>query len=89
MEAVRELVLTNKYGLHARPAMRFVEAAMKFSCEVYVTKDGQEVNGKSVMGMMLLAAEKGSVLAVRTVGDDAEPAIEAIARLVGDRFGEE
>ena len=79
----------NKFGLHARPAAEFVKAAGRFEAEVFVRKDDLEVNGKSIMGMMMLAAECGSEITIRALGTDSDAAVEALARLVETRFGEE
>ncbi len=84
----RIVVIRNRYGLHARPAAEFVKLSSRFTAKVTVEKDGLEVNGKSIMGVMMLAAECGSTLRIRAVGDDATEALEALATLVGDRFGE-
>ena len=81
-EASRLVSVKNKYGLHARPAAEFVKLASRFQSEVWVEKDGLEVNGKSIMGVLMLAAESGSQLRLRTVGDDAEAALDALAQLV-------
>ena len=89
MELQKSLPLKNRYGLHARPAMRFVEEASQFQSEVFVTKDDEEVNGKSIMGLMTLAAECGSILHLRVVGKDAEEALNALTSLVDGRFGED
>ena len=89
MEIQRSIPVKNRYGLHARPAMKFVESASAYEAEVYVAKDGEEVNGKSIMGLMTLAAECGSTLQLRAVGTDAEEAVEALVRLVESRFGED
>ena len=70
--------LTNKYGLHARPATLFVETCNRFPCDVVVLKEGQEVNGKSIMGIMMLAAECGSQIILQVEGDDAQEAIEEL-----------
>lgn len=85
----RSVVIQNKYGLHARPAAEFVKQAHKFSCDVWVRKDELEVNGKSIMGMMMLAAEQGSEIVIRASGGDAEEAVEALAEMVLTRFGED
>jgi len=86
----KALVVENKYGLHARPATRFVEAASRFNCEVVLLKDGEEVNGKSIMGLMMLGAEKGAELTIRCFGaDDAEECLQALIRLIESKFGEE
>ncbi len=85
----KDLVLKNKYGLHARPATLFAETASGFRSEITVTKDGQDVNGKSIFGLMMLAAEAGSTLRVRAVGEDSEEAVAALEKLVESRFNEE
>lgn len=85
----RSVVIQNKYGLHARPAAEFVKAAHAFDCDVWVRKDDLEVNGKSIMGMMMLAAERGSEIMIRASGADAEEALEKLVGLVDSRFGEE
>lgn len=84
----RIVVIRNKYGLHARPAAEFVKLSARFTSKVTVEKDGLEVNGKSIMGVMMLAAECGSTLKIRAVGEDASAALDALAALVGERFGE-
>lgn len=89
MEIQKSVSLSNRYGLHARPAMRFVEEASQYEAEVYVTKDDEEVNGKSIMGLMTLAAECGTILHLRVVGEDADKAVEALTALVESRFGED
>ncbi len=78
----------NPLGMHARPAAEFVKIAGRFSSSVEVRKDDVSVNGKSIMGVLMLAAEQGSVLVVTAVGDDAGPAAEALAALVEAGFGE-
>ncbi len=88
-EHVRDVTVANVYGLHARPAAEFVKLAGKFESEILVSKDGLEVNGKSIMGVMMLAAEKGSTIQIRARGADARKAVEALVRLVADGFGEE
>ena len=86
----RSLVIENKYGLHARPATQFVETASRFNCEVTILKDGEEVNGKSIMGLMMLGAEKGTRLTLRCFGsDDAEECMRSLVALVQGKFGEE
>lgn len=86
---VKELVVLNKLGLHARPAAMFVRIANRFSCEISVEKDGEEVNGKSIMGLMMLAAGCGSHLTVSASGEDAEKALQEIEDLVKRKFDEE
>jgi phosphocarrier protein len=82
-------VIRNELGMHARAATKFVQLAAKFGCEVFVEKDGQEVNGKSIMGVLMLVASMGSVIIIRTRGPQAREAGEALAKLVEERFGEE
>ena len=86
---VREIPIVNRLGLHARPAAMFVRIASKFRCEVWVAKEGEEVNGKSIMGLMMLAAGQGSKLQIRCEGADAEQAILEIEELIKSRFNEE
>jgi phosphocarrier protein HPr len=88
MMCEREVRIENRNGLHARPAAEIVKAASKFRSEVTIRRDDLEVNGKSIMGVMMLAAEYGTTIFLRADGDDAEQAVEAIAALVASRFGE-
>ncbi len=81
--------IVNSLGLHARPAAAFVKIAGRFRCHLAVRKDDLEVNGKSIMGMMMLAAECGSELQLRAEGEDAEQAVEALIALVQGGFGED
>ncbi|MFC1646058.1 HPr family phosphocarrier protein [Candidatus Omnitrophota bacterium] len=76
------VVVNGKQGLHARPAAIFVQIASKFDSKITVTKDEQEVNGKSIMGILMLAAEKGSEIQITAEGDDAKEAIESLEELV-------
>ncbi len=85
----RAVVIQNKYGLHARPAAEFVKRAHQFSADVWVRKEDLEVNGKSIMGMMMLAAEQGSEIVIRAAGQDAEAAVEGLSELVSGHFGED
>jgi phosphocarrier protein HPr len=85
----RVVVIQNKYGLHARPAAEFVKKAHQFTADVWVRKDELEVSGKSIMGMMMLAAERGAEIVIRAAGDDAEQAVDTLSALVDGRFGEE
>ena len=78
--------IVNRAGMHARPASEFVRIAGRFKSEVRVEKDGLEVNGKSIMGVLMLAAEQGSDLSIRAEGDDAEQALAALAELVARGF---
>ncbi len=80
--------IVNRLGLHARPAAEFVKVAARFRSSIAVRKDALEVNGKSIMGMMMLAAECGSELVIRIEGEDADAALEALRALVAAGFGE-
>ena len=84
----REVEIVNKLGLHARAAARLVTEASLYDCEVLLRRAEQEVNGKSIMGVMMLAAGQGSRLTLITDGDDEENAMAALERLIADRFGE-
>jgi phosphocarrier protein HPr len=84
----REATIVNQEGLHARPAARIVRLANGFAAEIQLAKDGLEVNGKSIMGVMMLAAECGSSIVIRADGPDAEQAVQALAELVASGFGE-
>jgi len=89
MQSSVEVPILNRLGLHARPAAEFVKIASRFQCEVWVRKDEVEVSGKSIMGVMMLAAEYGSQLTIRADGTDAEAALEALRELIANRFGED
>ena len=92
MTAEKDLTVTNERGLHARPAMQFVDLANSFQSQVTVSKDGSdpiEVDGKSVMQMITLEATQGTVLHVKAEGDDAEEAVRQLAELVASKFGED
>jgi phosphocarrier protein len=84
----RTVQIVNKNGLHARPAAEIVKISAKFQSEITLVKDGMEVNGKSIMGVMMLAAECGSSLLMRAEGADADAALEALATLITNKFGE-
>ena len=84
----RSVTIVNKNGLHARPAAELVKTASKFQSEITMVREDLEVNGKSIMGVMMLAAECGAELLVRADGPDAEQAVQAIADLVARKFGE-
>jgi phosphocarrier protein len=84
----RRVRVQNRMGLHARPAAEFVKLASKFMAEIQLAKDGLSVNGKSIMGVMMLAAEQGSELVIRAEGVDALDAAEALGTLIGQGFGE-
>ena len=81
--------IKNKLGLHARAAALFVQLSNKFTSEILVEKNGQEVNGKSIMGILILAATQGSKITVRADGEDAKAAMEALGGLIDNGFGEE
>ena len=85
----REMVVTNKLGIHARPAAMFVKTANRFDCDVMVEKDGEKVNGKSIMGLMMLAAGPGSHLKVHADGTDAGKALAEIESLINNKFDED
>ena len=84
----RHVQIINKLGLHARPAAEIVKTAAKFECDITLTRDDLEVNGKSIMGVMMLAAEFGSTIALRADGPDEEQAVDALAALVASKFRE-
>ena len=85
----RRLLIANELGMHARAATKFVQTANRFKCDVDVEKDGQVVNGKSIMGVLMLVAAKGTSILIRARGGDAEACVLALADLVGSRFGED
>ena len=89
VELARTVQVRNKYGLHARPAAEFVKLANQFKSDIMVTKQDTVVNGKSIMGMMMLAAECGVEITVRASGPDAEAAVQELVSLVEQGFGEE
>jgi len=88
-KASKQLVVCNKLGIHARPAALFVKTANRFHCEITVEKDGEVVNGKSIMGLMMLAAGPGSRLTVAAEGGDAESALVELEALIIRKFGED
>jgi phosphocarrier protein len=85
---VRTFVIVNSLGLHARAAAQLVQTANRYRAEVHVEKDGMEVNGKSIMGVLTLAAAKGATISISIEGEDAETAMCALAKLVEAGFGE-
>ena len=87
--ASREVKVTNKLGIHARPAAMFVKVANKFESDILVEKDGEQVNGKSIMGLMMLAAGQGSKLIISAEGPDAEAAVRELESLFQRKFDEE
>jgi phosphocarrier protein len=84
----KEMQIINELGLHARAAAAFVKVANRYRSDIMVSKDSLTVNGKSIMGVLMLAAAKGASIVVEAKGDDAQDALKALAALVGDRFGE-
>jgi phosphocarrier protein HPr len=84
----RTVQILNKNGLHARPAAEIVKLAAKYRSEITISRDGTEVNGKSIMGVMMLAAECGASIVLRADGEDAQQAVDAIATLIANKFGE-
>jgi phosphocarrier protein len=89
MTAEEKLEIQNELGMHARAATKFVQTANKYKSQISVEKDGQTVNGKSIMGVLMLVAAKGTWITVRAEGDDAKDALAALAQLVRDKFGED
>jgi phosphocarrier protein len=85
----KELTILNRLGMHARPSAMFVKVCNRFKCEIWVEKDGEQVNGKSIMGLMMLAAGQGSKLRVSCEGSDAAAAMTEIEELIKRRFDEE
>jgi phosphocarrier protein HPr len=88
-KVVKEVTVINKLGVHARPAALFVKTAHKFASHITVEKDGEEVNGKSIMGLMMLAAGQGSILIIGAEGADAEAAVNELEALFLRKFDEE
>lgn len=84
----RTFVIVNTLGLHARAAAQLVQTANRYHSEIHVEKDGMQVNGKSIMGVLTLAAAKGASINVQVDGEDAEPAMAALAKLIENGFGE-
>jgi phosphocarrier protein len=88
-EMIKDFWVANKLGIHARPAAMFVKTANRFTCDIFVEKDGEKVNGKSIMGMMMLAAGPGSKLTVHAQGQDASQALTELETLIKRKFDEE
>jgi phosphocarrier protein len=86
---IREVMIQNKLGIHARPAASFVKTASRFRCEISIEKDGETVNGKSIMGLMMLAAGQGTKLRITASGDDADVALNELESLIDRKFGED
>ena len=89
MTTIRQDVeIINKLGLHARASAKFTQLAGTFQSEVWLERNGRRVNGKSIMGVMMLAAGKGTTVTIETIGDDAETAMSGLVGLINDYFGE-
>lgn len=88
MSVSRDVQIVNPLGLHARPAAQLVKLASKYASEVTISRDGMPINAKSIMGVMMLAAEQGATVSISAVGTDAEDAVNALAALVAAGFGE-
>jgi phosphocarrier protein len=86
--AEKKIQIQNELGLHARAATKLVQLATKYPCELTVSKDGHEVNGKSIMGVLMLVASKGTWVVLKARGDKAQEAVDALAQLIDDKFGE-
>ena len=84
----RSVQIVNRNGLHARPAAEIVKTAARFSCDLTIAREDVEVNGKSIMGVMMLAAEYGSTVRLKADGPDADAALDALSSLIASRFGE-
>jgi phosphocarrier protein HPr len=84
----QDVEIINKLGLHARASAKFTQLAGTFACEIWLERNGRRVNGKSIMGVMMLAAGKGTTVTLETDGDDAEAAMAALVGLINDYFGE-
>jgi phosphocarrier protein HPr len=84
----REIKIGNKLGIHARPAAEIVKTAGKFKSNITIIRDDLEVNAKSIMGVMMLAAEFGATIVLRALGDDAEAALDALTAVIVNKFGE-
>lgn len=89
MEASRNVEIINKLGMHARAAAKFVKLATSFKSEIDIQKDSRRVNAKSIMGVMMLAASKGSTITIHAEGSDAENSLDALEQLIKDRFDED
>jgi phosphocarrier protein HPr len=85
----KRIEVINKLGLHARPAAMLVQTASKFKCEIRLQKEEVEANAKSILSVMMLAAEVGSMVTIKTEGEDEQQAAEAVAKLFENKFGEE
>ncbi len=86
--AEREIEITNKLGLHARASAKLTQTAAQFQSEVWVSRNGRRINGKSIMGVMMLAASRGTQIRIETIGTDDDAAMSALVALIEDKFGE-
>ena len=84
----REIEITNKLGLHARASAKLTQIASRHGCEVWLERNGRRINAKSIMGVMMLAAAKGTTIVIETEGADADQAMSALVALIEDKFGE-
>ncbi len=84
----RSVTIVNKLGIHARPAAEIVKLASRFRSDITIVRDDLEVNGKSIMGVIMLAAERGATIVLRAEGEDSDAALDALSALVAERFGE-
>ena len=89
LQITKDFLVCNKLGIHARPAALFVKTANRFICDIFVEKDGDKVNGKSIMGLMMLAAGQGTMLVLSAEGADADKALQELELLIETRFDEE
>ena len=85
----KEVTIVNRLGMHARPAAMFVRIASRYRADVWVEKDGEQINGKSIMGLMMLAAGQGSKLMIRCEGPDADRAVQELEQLIAGKFSED
>ncbi len=86
--AERDIEITNKLGLHARASAKLTQTAAQFQSEVWLSRNGRRINGKSIMGVMMLAAARGAQIKIETIGADEEAAMNALVALIEDKFGE-
>jgi phosphocarrier protein len=84
----QEIIISNNLGLHARASAKLTQLAGQFPCEVWLTRANRRINGKSIMGVMMLAAGKGSTIMIETIGDKEDEAMAALTQLINDKFGE-
>uniref|UniRef100_B1XS95 Phosphotransferase system, phosphocarrier protein HPr n=1 Tax=Polynucleobacter necessarius subsp. necessarius (strain STIR1) TaxID=452638 RepID=B1XS95_POLNS len=85
---IAEIEIINKLGLHARASAKLSQLAAQFPCEIFLSRNGRQINAKSIMGVMMLAAGIGSTVALETVGEKEDEAMQALTALINDRFGE-